>query len=196
MRLYIKDSKGDNRSRFLIFDELSNLQYKVSVEKTALTIKLDIFDNHSNNRVAKIRKRDILFLKTYTISCKDKKIKVIGKFSESDVNFYINGINWFFMGDILKKDFEVINVDKSVIMSHKQRVAEAEVYYEINVNDENNKLLCICIALCIEILNVDTELGSKNLLKNKAIFKKEALPQKCFKINKNIKVKSRRKKWM
>ena len=129
MKLYIKDSKSDNQSRLLIYDELSNLKYKVSIEKTSLTIKLDIFDVNNNSRVAKIRKRDILFLKTYTVSCKGKKIKVIGKFSGSDINFYINGINWFFSGNILKKDFEVINVDKSIIMEHRRKLNNGENYY-------------------------------------------------------------------
>lgn len=187
MKLYIKDSKGDNQSRFLIYDELSNLKYKVSIDKTSLTIKLDVFDINNSSRVAKIRKRDILFLKTYTVSCKDKKIKVIGKFTGSDVNFYINGINWFFTGNILKKDFEVINVDKSIIMEHRRKINNGENYYEISINDQNNELLCVCIALCIEILNVDTEFYSERLAKNKISLKREATPQNCFKVKTNKK---------
>lgn len=188
MKLYVKDSKGSNQSRFLIYDEFSNLKYKVAINKTSLTIKLDVFDINSNSRVAKIRKRDILFLKTYTVSCKENKIKVIGKFTGSDVNFYINGINWFFTGNILKKDFEVINVDKSIIMKHHQRLKNGENYYEININDQNNELLCVCIALCIEILNIGAEFYSESLLKNKIMFnKKEATAQNCFKIKTNKK---------
>lgn len=188
MKLYVKDSKGSNQSRFLIYDEFSNLKYKVSIEKTSLTIKLDLFDVSLNNRVAKIRKRDILFLKTYTVSCKEKKIKVIGKLSSSDINFYINGINWFFRGNILKKDFEVINVDKSIIMEHRRKINNGENYYEIDIADQNNEVLCLCIALCIEILNVDMEFYSESLLKNKIMFnKKEATPQNCFKVKTNKK---------
>ena len=159
MKLYVKDSKGSNQSRFLIYDEFSNLKYKVAINKTSLTIKLDVFDINSNSRVAKIRKRDILFLKTYTVSCKENKIN----------------------------EFVSVKLRKSIIMEHKRKINNGENYYEIDINDQNNELLCVCIALCIEILNVDTEFYSERLSKNKITFKREATPQNCFKVKTNKK---------
>lgn len=164
MKLYIQDSKDQNVSRFLIYDSLSKLKYRTSVEYAPLTVKMDVYDN--NHRVAKIRKRDILFLKTYTISALTKKIKVIGKISDSEIMFYINGINWFFAGEILKKDFSVVNVDNSIVMSHRAKWNSGKVYYELDVSDNQNELLCVCIALCIDMLEVDTEFSKSEKFKN------------------------------
>ena len=147
MKLYIQDSKDQNVSRFLIYDSLSKLKYRTSVEYAPLTVKMDVYDN--NHRVAKIRKR-----------------KVIGKISDSEIMFYINGINWFFAGEILKKDFSVVNVDNSIVMSHRAKWSSGKVYYELDVSDNQNELLCVCIALCIDMLEVDTEFSKSEKFKN------------------------------
>ena len=66
--------------------------------------------------------------------------------------FFIYGINWFFRGDLLKKNFEIVNVDKSVVMRQIKYEKYNKSFYEIDINDTKNELLCICVALCVDIL--------------------------------------------
>lgn len=165
MKLYIKDSKDDNSIRFLVYDELGNINYRASIQYTSLAVKLDVYNIH-NKRVAKIRKRDIMSFCTYTISSKKNKIKVFGKFMEEKSSFYINGINWFFSGGKPWCNFNIINVDKTIVMSHRMKWGQFGSNYEINIVEEDKKLLCICIALCIEtlILNLEKEKSKEKTL--------------------------------
>lgn len=170
MKLYLKDSKDSNFSRFLIFDELGNIKYRVSIEYASLVVKLDIYDTN-NKRIAKIRKRDIMFFSTYTISCKKGKIKVIGKLSGEDPGFYINGVNWYFNGCAPWHNFDIINVDKSIVMTHLMKWGQFGSSYEININEEDKELLCICISLCIDtlIVNLEKEKAVPPLLNQEAV---------------------------
>ena len=156
MKLYIKDSKDDNSVRFLIFDELGNIKYKASIEYTSLAVKLDVYDIY-NKRIAKIRKRDIISFNTYTVSCKQGKIKVIGKLKGENSGFYINGINWYFNGGAPWHNFDIINVDKSIVMTHCMKWGQFGSNYEIIINEEEKELLCVCISLCIDTLIVNIE---------------------------------------
>ncbi|MDQ5983761.1 MAG: hypothetical protein RUMPE_00789 [Eubacteriales bacterium SKADARSKE-1] len=156
MKLYIKDSKDINFSRFLIFDELGNIRYRVSIEYTSLAAKLDVYDTN-NKRIAKIRKRDIMSFTTYTVSCKKGKIKVIGKLTGEDPGFYINGINWYLNGCAPWHNFDIINVDKSIVMTHCMKWSQFGSNYELKINEEDKELLCVCISLCIDTLLVNLE---------------------------------------
>lgn len=166
MNLYIKDSKDSNSTRFLIFDELGKIKYKVSIEYTSLAVKLDVYDTY-NKRIAKIRKRDIMSFNTYTISCKSGKIKVIGKLVGEKSNFYINGINWYFSGSVLWHNFDIINVDKSIVMTHCMKWGQFGSTYELNINEEEKELLCVCISICIDTLIVNLEKAKTTLSSSK-----------------------------
>ena len=51
-------------------------------------------------------------------------------------------------------------------MSHRAKWSSGKVYYELDVSDDQNELLCVCIALCIDMLEVDTEFSKSEKFKN------------------------------
>ena len=161
LKLYINDSKLKNDKRFLISDEKGNLKYTVSIDFTSSTLKMDIYDV-SYKKVAKIRKRDILCFTIFTISCDESlltnnKVRIVTNLLNVKDYFSMYGVNWLLRGDILSKNFELIDVDKSVVMYHKRNNYQSNMFYELDIfeKEEKNIILCICIALCIDILNVN-----------------------------------------
>lgn len=157
MKLYIIDTKSENRKRFSIFDELGNERYIVSIEYTPLTTKIDVYDIYMK-RLAKIRKRDVLTFNTFTVSCKKSlclknKLKIISNLLNFKDCFYMCGVNWLLRGDIISKNFELIDVDSSIVMRHEKKEKQSKVVYEMNISEDKNEILCVCISLCIDILN-------------------------------------------
>lgn len=151
MKLYIKDTAQGGDTRFLIYDELGYIKYKVTIKHTALTCKLDVYDSFGK-RVAKIRARDIVILRTYSIAASKTRIKVIGRLTDAVPAFSISGISWLFRGDIVGRNFDIINVDKSVVANHCARWGSFGSGYEVNITDPGRGLLCICVCLCIDTL--------------------------------------------
>lgn len=159
LKLYIIDTKSENRKRFSIFDELGNERYTVSLEYTPLTTKIDVYDIYMK-KLAKIRKRDVITFNTFTISCKSpshakNKLRIISNLLNFKDCFYMCGINWLIRGDIISKNFELIDVDSSIVMRHEKKEKQSKTVYEINISDDKNEILCVCISLCIDILNTN-----------------------------------------
>lgn len=160
MKLYISESYLENKRIFKISDELGNLKYSVSIGYSLLRAKINVY-NINSKKVAKIMKCDvcgfsIFYVFCNKLLCNENKIKVITNLVNFKELLYIYGINWLFRGSLLNKNFEIINVDKSLVMRHKKKEQPGKTVYEVNISEEKNELLCICIALCVEILNVKT----------------------------------------
>ncbi len=155
MKLYIKSSVDNgNYGKICIYDNLLKQKYCVDISHSVLGMKLDLY-NENNKKVAKIRQRDIVFNKTYRISSSNRIIKVVAKFLETGPKFCIKGINWEFNGNLLKKDFRVIeNSSKTEIM--RQRIASSNIHgFELDIENIENEIICICIALCIDTLLIN-----------------------------------------
>ena len=147
----------ENNKRFLIFDALGTLKYTVSIEHASFGTKISVYD-FKMKRVAKIRKRDVMSFSIFSIFCKKvlcnkRKIRLV----VSRLNFkdfvYIAGINWFFSGSLLDKNFEIVNVDKSVVMRQTKNNNTLNAAYELDINEEQHEILCLCVALCVNILS-------------------------------------------
>ena len=149
MKLFIKDSLSFNTNRFLILDEFEKTRYNVSIEHTTLGQKIEVYEP-SGKIIAKIYERGIFSFKTYNILSEYHSVLILANFSKSKPLFYISNLKWFFRGEVLSKNFDILNVDKSVVMSHLARWSSHGYGYEINIFDNKNEILCLCIALCID----------------------------------------------
>ena len=155
MKLYMTHCFSESSEKFLVFDERKNLKYTVLVSYTSFFVKLEIYNN--TRRIAKIRSKNIFSLCAFNISCRRKlciknNITIVVNMLNLKNYFFIYGINWFFRGDLLKKNFEIVNADKSVVMRQIKYEKYNKSFYEIDINDTKNELLCICVALCVDIL--------------------------------------------
>ncbi len=173
MKLYIKSAQLQPRSGFVIYNSTGEEKYFVPVEHSVLGMKLDV-NNALGKRVSKIRQHGFSFNKTYNISAGDRKFKLILKVQEDNVSAFIKGYAIAIVGDILKKEFSLINENKAVIMTHKDNFKN---YYELDILQDELELLSICVSLCIETLLLDDEKTGQND-GNEAFFAKYILNNK------------------
>ncbi|MEI3541988.1 MAG: hypothetical protein V8P98_04195 [Acutalibacteraceae bacterium] len=174
MKLYIKSVYVQQRPGLIVYNDVGEKKYTVSIEHSVLGMKLDLH-NADGKRVSKIRQHGFSFNKTYNISAGDKNLKLILKVDEDNISAFINGYPIVIAGDILKKDFSLLGESKSVIMLHKYNLNH---YYELDILRKDFELLSICVSLCIETLLFFDEKKSKKeknfftkyILNNKKVF--------------------------
>lgn len=163
MRLYIKNAHVQEKPGLIVYNEMGEKVYSVSVEHSVLGLKLDVY-NGLAKRVSKIRQHGFSFSKTYNITTRGKNIKFVLKVEENNVSAFVKGAAITLEGDVLKKDFSLLGENKSVIMTHKYNLKN---YYELDILQEDYELLSICIALCVESLLF---FGEKKTQKDIAFF--------------------------
>lgn len=150
MKLFIKNEDVRNKPGFKIYDCNGKDIYSVSIDHSVLGIKIDVF-NFSSKRISKIRERGFYFNKTYKILTVDQKIKLILQIKGNGIFASIMGCPFTIQGDLLKKEFSILDENKTVIMDHKCK-NNVSVYYELDIKSEDDEILCVCIALCIDTL--------------------------------------------
>ena len=171
MKLYIKSAYVQQKPGLIVYNDVGEKKYTVSIEHSVLGMKLDL-RNADGKRVSKIRQHGFSFNKTYNINAGDKNLKLILKVDEDNISAFIKGYPIVIIGDILKKDFSLLSENKSVIMLHKYNLKN---YYELDILQENFELLAICVSLCVETLLFFDEKKSK---KDKNFFTKYILTNK------------------
>lgn len=153
MKLYIKSAQLQPKSGFMVYNSTGEEKYSVPVEHSVLGIKLDV-NNALGKRVSKIRQHGFSFNKTYNISAGERKFKLILKVQEDNISAFIKGYAIAIVGDILRKEFSLINENKAAIMTHKDNFKN---YYELDILQDELELLSICVSLCIETLLLNDE---------------------------------------
>ncbi|MDP4119637.1 MAG: hypothetical protein Q8876_01065, partial [Bacillota bacterium] len=73
--------------------------------------------------------------------------KITLTYAKQQFTFY--GISWHIRGDLLTKNYDIVDIDNSVIMSHCVRWGQFGDGYEINILSENREILCLCVAICL-----------------------------------------------
>ncbi len=150
MKLFIKNEDVRNKPGFKIYDCDGNDIHSVSIDYTVLGIKIDVFNFHLK-RISKIRERGFYFNRTYKILTGDQKIKLLLQVKGSSILATIIGCPFSIQGDLSKKEFSILDENKTVLMEHKCK-KNVSTYYELDIKSEDYELLCVCIALCIDTL--------------------------------------------
>lgn len=172
MIYYIKDSFSGASIRFSIFDKLGHLKYKVIVQHLPFIMNIDVY-NMVGKKVAKIRQKNMLILLSYNVHTKSKSFKININLEKPDLNLKIKGLKWEFRGDVAQKNFSIVDFEGKTIMTQKVDCLEKEKSYTLNICDEHNCIPCLCIALCIDTILVDSLKDAVFFSESKSIKKKE-----------------------
>lgn len=150
MKLFLKRNKSAEETQFFLYDESGNERYRTENKKTRVTSKLNmiITDSHGSE-AARIRQLPIAHA-AFVIKVNRTHITFIALPTSKGIYSYFYGNNWHINGDIASKNFEVINVDKSVVFSHR---SEARCC-AIEIFDEPNELYCVAASICANLINI------------------------------------------
>ncbi len=152
MKLFLKRDVSANYCGFTVYDELGKPKYfsKLRPSKTGTKQKFNLvlFDTQGN-RLAKIRQLSLASANTFVLRVGKSHITFVVVITSKGIYSYFYGNNWHIHGNIATKNFNIIDVDNSVISS--QRFYRDSL--EITINDEHNELYCILTSICACFIN-------------------------------------------
>lgn len=144
------------KSAFVIYDESGNNKYLASVGKTKVGGKFNIIITDSiGNTAARIRQLPIVGTNTFVFKVNKKHVTFVVVPTQKGAYSYFYGNNWHINGELLSKNFVIIDVDKSVILRHSKHSG----YCELEILSEKNELYCVAASICANLINTVEKLA-------------------------------------
>lgn len=156
MRLFLKRDVSLGKSSFVIYDELGENKYVAEINKSKVGGKYNILiTDSSGNTAAKIRQLPIVGTNTFVFKVNKKHVTFVIVPTAKGAYSYFYGNNWHINGDILSKNFLIIDVDKSVILRHTKH----SDYCELEIESRANELYCVSASICANLINTVEKLA-------------------------------------
>ncbi|QEY33806.1 hypothetical protein FL966_01370 [Caproiciproducens galactitolivorans] len=149
MKFFIKQSTGTD-ALFTILDTLGQPVYRVTGDSLAIGSKFYLIDGNTNE-VAKIVSLGLTPKSKYTIYIHDKECaRVNWSFTSEHHPVKIKGVNWHFRGDLVERSYDLIDANSAVVMSHGRCWNENGDCFAVDIANESDVLLCLCIAVILD----------------------------------------------
>lgn len=150
MKLYIKQSSAEGNELFTVYNHLGQLAYYVQSDENALYSKMIVLDI-AKNAVAKINRIGVRTFSRYDINIDDNECaRIFQNLAAIPPKFSIRGVNWHFRGDMVRRSFDVLDVDNMVVMTHGRCWGINGECFAVEITSSQNELLCLCIAVVID----------------------------------------------
>lgn len=150
MKLFIRRSTDASGCLFVLYDESGNEKYKVFRKAFKLMpIASYRIADVTGDTAAKIRRLPFVGAKTFALKANRSRVNLVLLPTQQGVFATFYGNNWHVNGNIAAKNFSVIDVDKTEVFRHIRHSR----YGELEIFDEENELLCVAAAICINLLN-------------------------------------------
>lgn len=151
MRLYLKRDKSSEKYDFVFFDELGEEKYRAYFKKAVGSAKMNlIVETTANGVAAKIRRLPIVGTRTFVFKVGKSHVTFVMVPTQKGIYSYFYGNNWHIGGDIATKNFQIIDVDKSVILNHTR----CPDYCLLEIPNPDNELYCVATSICANLINI------------------------------------------
>lgn len=147
MKLHLQ---RDISGGFVIYDESGKEKYRAVSVKTKVTknVNLSVLDC-SGAVAARIRRLPLVGTNTFVLKVGRAHVTFVTVFTKNGVLSYFYGNNWHINGNIAEKNFTIIDVDKTVILSHRKH----SKYCTLEIFDTENEMYCIAASICANLIN-------------------------------------------
>lgn len=150
MKLYIRRDSSPGCEQFLVYDELGQRKYSVVEVRTPVSLKYNIVSSSGSGAViAGIRRMPVPIASTYLMKSRRGSLTFAAIPTRDGISSKLYGKNWRITGDMLSKDFSVMDVDNSVVMSQYNRGTNLELM----IPDSSNELDCLMLSVCAGLIN-------------------------------------------
>lgn len=153
MKLYIKQKVFSWRDRFAVKDEYQNDRWFAQGEIFTLGRKLHVYDANGNE-AAFIRRKLLSLLPRYYIEIGGRSYEFVKEFTILRPKYTIRNLDWMVDGNFLAHEYAVTDSNGSVMQISKAWLSWGD-FYELDINDNQNELLCLCVALAIDCITAD-----------------------------------------
>lgn len=151
MKLYIKRDDSAVDAAFVVFNSSGIEKYFAVVAKSHSAKKLFV-KNTNGIIVSKIRRISLPNLYAYTVNANGKTVRLLFNTVNGELVCRCYGLNWRICGNLQTKSFSILDVDNTIIATHKKAFSACGGY-ELNVTNDSNELLSITISICINMFN-------------------------------------------
>ncbi len=137
---------------FLIYDETGKVCYRVIQSKKPAGAVLLVTDSRGAV-VAKIKQRVFPLIIRYGISpAAGKNLSVTLRISTNGIpqQLVLGGVTWHFRGDLVLRNFDVIDVDSSVLLSHQKCWKDRMDCFTVEIRQPAFEVPLLCICLCVD----------------------------------------------
>ena len=153
MKLYIKQKVFSWRDRFAVKDEAECDRWFAQGEIFTLGRKLHVYDA-SGAEVAFIRQKVLSLLPRYYIEIDGMEYEFVREFTLLRPKYTIRNLDWTIDGNFMEHNYTVRNNHGDVMRISKAWLTWGD-FYELDIADAQNELLCLCGALAIDCINAD-----------------------------------------
>jgi uncharacterized protein YxjI len=154
MRLYIKQKVFSWRDSFAVKDDAQRDRWFAKGEIFTLGRKLRVYDA-SGAEVAFIRQKLISFLPRYYIEMNGMVYEFVKEFTLLRPRYSIRNLDWTINGNFFEHDYAVSSSGGDIMRMSKAWLSWGD-FYELNISNDKNELLCLCVALAIDCITADT----------------------------------------
>ena len=150
MNLYIKQRVFSWRDRFYVKDERGYDRYYAEGEFFTWGKKLHIY-NANGIELAFIRQKVFSFLPRFFVEIEDRVIcEVVKEFTFFRQSYRLEGLPWHLNGDIWAHEYSLDDFNGQQIMRLSKQWFTWGDSYELEIADDRNELLCLCLALAVD----------------------------------------------
>ena len=163
MKLYLKQKVFSWRDRFLVKDENENDHYSVEGEIFTWGKKLHVYDANGNE-AAFIRQKVWSWRPRYFVEIGGRvACEIVKEFTFFKPSYSIEGLSWRLEGDFWAHEYALTDGGRQVMRLSKKWFTWGDSY-ELDIADQRDELLCLCIALAVDcVLAAENEASNNHI---------------------------------
>ena len=150
MKLYIRQKVFSWRDRFAVKDEAQRDRWYAQGEIFTLGKKLRVYDA-GGAEVAFIWQKLLSFLPRYYLELNGKSYEFVREFTLLRPKYTIRNLDWTINGNIWAHEYNVTDSRGDIMRISKAWLSWGD-FYELDIYDTQNELLCLCVALAIDCI--------------------------------------------
>ena len=153
MKLYIRQKVFSWRDKFSVKDVNQSDRWFAQGELFTFGRKLHVYDA-GGSEVAFIRQKLWTFLPRYYIEVGGMVYEFVREFTLLRPRYTIRNLDWVINGNFWEHEYTVSNNSGDVMRMSKAWLSWGD-FYELDIADGQDELLCLCIALAIDCITAD-----------------------------------------
>jgi uncharacterized protein YxjI len=163
MKLYIKQKVFSWRDKFSVMDEKGAERWFAQGEFFSWGRKLHVY-NAMGQEAAFIRQKLASFLSRYIIELDGQSYTLVKHFTFFKPRFSVENTNWAMDGNFWEHEYAIKdgNDGNEYVMRMSKQWFTWGDSYELDIPDERNELLALCIALAVDCMNADQRNASSS----------------------------------
>ena len=148
MKLYIKQEIFTLKDKFTVKDENGEDIFYVDGSFFRIPKQFKVY-NHNQEEVTVIERQMFRLFAHYDIKTDTNQITLKREFTFFRQSYVISGINWSLQGNFTGHNYEVVRGGDPVMRLSKHWFKWGDSY-ELDIPDDHDALLALCIAICVD----------------------------------------------